>query len=505
MSTSDLDRHELDRREFLKGCGAGAAIAAVGPTMLFSQDAHAAENPFDTVVVVFLRGGIDGLNLVPPVSGNDRGFYEEARPSLRIAASGDFSALPLTLADGSATGFGLHPSAVGLHDLWNLGKLAIVQCCGMPTVVTRSHFDAQAYLDLGTPGNLIATTGWMTRAWQTRPTGGIASAMPLLAVASRQPANLRGSTEALSMPSPSDFSLSSGASQWREYRTGMPAGTKGVTETIASLWAGQTGVEVAGLRADASMRLIAQQGYSSTLPTAPVAWPTTNFARQLWTVAQSIRFNLGLRYAALDLGGWDTHESQGTAGTGFHLYQNKIAELSQALTAFYNELNATGEMGRVTVIVQSEFGRRVRQNGSGGTDHGYGNPLLVLGGPVNGRRLYGQWLGLDPQILSPYFGDIPVTTDFRRVFSELMIRRMGNNRLGDVFPGYTGYAPMGLFQGSDLVPQYVSTASQPTTARLPANPQPAYGSSLESSRALRARERDRDNWFMRLLAALGLS
>ncbi len=503
MKTSDSNRHGLDRRDFLKGCGAGAAIAAVGPTMLFSQDAHAAENTYDTVVVVFLRGGIDGLNLVPPVDGNDRGFYEEARPTLRIPATGDGSALPLTLANGSATGFGLHPSATGLHEIWNLGKLAIVQCCGMPTVVTRSHFDAQAFLDLGTPGELNVATGWMTRAWQTRPAGGTGGTMPMLAVASRQPANLRGSTEALSMPSPGDFSLSSGAPQWRAYRSGMPAGTKGVTESIASLWAGQTGVEVAGLRANASMQLIAQQGYTSTLPTTPVAWPTSTFARQLWTVAQSIRFNLGLRYAAIDLGGWDTHENQGTTGTSF--YSNKITELSQGLAAFFNELNATGEMGRVTVIVQSEFGRRVRQNGSGGTDHGYGNPLLVMGGPVNGRRIYGQWLGLNPEILSPYFGDIPVTTDFRRVFSELVIRRMGNNRLGDVFPGYTGYSPLGLFQGSDLAPRYVSTAAQAMTAQLPDHPQPAYGSSLESARALQAHARDRRRWFERLLAALGLS
>jgi hypothetical protein len=252
------------------------------------------------------------------------------------------------------------------------------------------------------------------------------------------------------------------------------------------------------------MRLIAQQGYTSTLP---ATWPTTTFARQLWTVAQSVRFNLGLRYAAIDLGGWDTHESQGTAGSGYHFYQNKIAELSQALTAFYNELNATGEMGRVTVIVQSEFGRRVRQNGSGGTDHGYGNPLLVMGGPINGRRMYGQWLGLDPQILSPYFGDIPATTDFRRVFSELVIRRMGNNKLGEIFPGYTGYSPLGIFKGSDLVPQYVAGSGQgQIVANLPTNPQPVHGESLrESSRIVRARAREEQHWLRRLLAALGLS
>jgi uncharacterized protein (DUF1501 family) len=489
----------IDRREFLKGACATAAIGAAGPTLLFSSEAQAALNTYDTVVVVFLRGGMDGLNLVPPIDGNDRGFYEEARPSLNIAASGAYGALPLTLANGSATGFGLHPSATGLKDLWDAGRLAVVHSCGMPTVVTRSHFDAQLYLDLGTPGQQGGGTGWLTRAWNTQP--GIAGApvMPLVAVASRQPANLLGATQSLSMPSPNDFSLNSGAYQWQQYRSGMPAGTKGVNETLASLWAGPTGLERAGQRADAALRVIGAQAYTSTLP---ANWPTSTVARQLWTVAQSIRFNLGLRYATLDVGGWDTHDGQGTAGSGYHFYQNKIAELSQALTAFYNEMNAGGEAPRVTVIVQSEFGRRVRQNGSGGTDHGYGNPLLVLGGPVNGRRFYGQWLGLDPQTLSPYFGDIPVTTDYRRVFSELLIRRMGNNRLGDVFPGYTGYSPLGLFQGSDLAPQYASTSDLSDIARLPANPQPAYGESL---RAVRARQRDEEHWFRKLLAALGIT
>jgi uncharacterized protein (DUF1501 family) len=489
----------LDRREFLKGCGASVAIGALGPSMLFSQEAQAAVNGYDTVVMVFLRGGIDGLNLITPVSGNDRSFYEEARPSLRIPATGIDAALPMTLASGADTGFGLHPSATGLRDLWDVGKLAVVHCCGLQTVVTRSHFDAQAYFDLGTPGNLNVGTGWMTRAWQTQPVGG--TSMPLLAVASRQPNNMRGATQALSMPTPSDFSLNTGASQWYAYRSGMPAGTKGVTETMASLWAGQTGLEIAGTSADASMRLIAQQGYTSTLP---ATWPTSTFARQLWTVAQSIRFNLGLRYAAIDLGGWDTHENQGTIGNS--LYSNKIAELSQALSAFYNELNAGGEMARVTVVVQSEFGRRVRQNGSSGTDHGYGNPLLVMGGPVNGRKFYGQWLGLDPTVLAPYFGDIPVTTDFRRVFSELMIRRMGNNRLSQIFPGYTGYAPLDLFQGSNLTPQSAGQEQGRISTYLRSDPQPAYGESLrETPQAQRARLRDENSWIQRLLAIFGLS
>lgn len=441
-----MTRIEMNRRAFLKGCCATAAAGAVGPTLLFSGDTHAAANSYDTFVLVFLRGGIDGLNLVVPTSGSDRTEYEQARPNLAIPATGTYGALPLTLAGGAATAFGLHPSASGLRDVWQDGRLAIVHSCGLQTTVTRSHFDAQLYLDLGTPGQHGTGTGWLARAWRNQAT---AATMPALAVNSRMPANLLGTPDAMAMASPGDFALNAGAWQWQTYRSGLPAGTRGVNETLAGLWNGGTPLEAAGRRADASLRVVAQQPFTGTLP---AGWPTSTFARQLWTVAQAIRFNLGLRYATVDLGGWDTHDGQGTAGSGYHYYQNKIAELSQALTAFYTELSAGGEMSRVTVAVQSEFGRRVRENGSRGTDHGYGNPMLVMGGAVRGRAFYGDWRGLAPETLSPTFGDVPVTTDFRRVFSELLIRRMGNTRLSDVFPGYSGYTPLGLFEGSDLAP-----------------------------------------------------
>lgn len=476
-----MTRTEINRREFLKACGATAAAGAVGPGLLFSADADAAVNPYDTFVLIFLRGGIDGLNLVVPTSGNDRSFYEQARPSLNIGATGAYGALPLTLAGGAATAFGLHPSATGLRDVWDAGKLAVVHSCGMQTTVTRSHFDAQLYLDLGTPGTQSSGSGWLSRAWNTQPEAATAVTMPALAVNSRVPNNLLGSTQALAMGSPTDFALNSGAWQWQQYRSGMTAGTKGVNETLASLWVGQSGLELSGARADQSLRVVATQPFTSTLP---AGWPTSSFARQLWTVAQAIRFNLGLRYATVDLGGWDTHDGQGTAGAGYSYYQNKIAELSQALTAFYGELTTGGEMARVTVAVQSEFGRRVRQNGSGGTDHGYGNPMLVLGGAVNGRRFYGNWMGLDPETLSPYFGDVPVTTDFRRVFSEILIRRMGNNKLGTVFPGYSGYSPLGIVQGTDLTPQgEPEPVAQPMSGNAQAEAAPVSGYASDAGEA----------------------
>ncbi|MDQ3206303.1 MAG: DUF1501 domain-containing protein, partial [Pseudomonadota bacterium] len=390
-----MNTPRLTRRQFLKSCCAASAVGAVGgPGLFFSSAAEAAANSHDTVVSLFLRGGMDGLNLVLPVAGVDRTHYEAARPNLAIATSGVHGALPLSLAGGAATGFGLHPSATGLRDLWNDQRLAIVHASGLLTSVTRSHFDAQLSIDLGTPGKHGTGSGWLARAMGTQPGALASDALPALAVSSRQPANFNGSLSALTMGSPSDFNLNAGAWQWQKTRGDSPAGLVGVNETLAALWGGQTGLELDGRRADGALAVIGRQPYSAL----PSTWPNNNFARQLWTIAQSIRFNLGLRYATLDLGGWDTHDGQGSAGTGYHYYQNKIAELSSALAAFYAELSASGHMSRVTVVVQSEFGRRVRENANRGTDHGYGNPMLVLGGAVNGRRFFGQWPGLDPEI-----------------------------------------------------------------------------------------------------------
>lgn len=443
---------QFTRRQFLKGVCASAAAGAVGPRLMFGSDARAAGGSGDVVVMLFLRGAMDGLNFVVPLGGGDRAYYETVRPNLNIAASGSYGALPLTYADGSASAFGLHPSATGLRDLWNSSRVAIVHAAGLMTSASRSHFDAQMAIEQGVARGL--NTGWMARAVST--TSGIdASTMAALACMSREPVSLNGTTRAITMESPSDFQLNAGAWAWMKTRADSPAGLVGMQETLKQMWGGQTGLEMSGAQAEQALRVVATQPYAAL----PATWPTSTIARELWTVAQSIRFGVGLRYAAVDLGGWDTHDSQGTAGAGYHYYQTKIAELSQALSAFQAELEASGVAGRVTTIVQSEFGRRIRQNAAGGTDHGYGNPMLVMGGAVNGRRFYGQWPGLTDSVIASANGDLPVTTDFRRVLSEVLIRRMGNTNLSTVFPGYAGYAPLGLVQGADI-----AAASPPMAA-----------------------------------------
>lgn len=479
---------ELTRRRFLQACCTATAVGVAGPSLFFSSAAQAAANNHDTLIHLFLRGGMDGLNLVLPISGNDRTYYEQARPQLAIATSGTYGALPLTLAGGAATGFGLHPSATGLRDLWNAGHMSIVHACGLLTSVTRSHFEAQLSIDLGTPGSHGTGTGWLARAMNSQPGTKAGDVLSALAVNSRQPASLNGTTQALTMGSPSDFALNAGAWAWQKTRSDSPVGLVGLNETLASLWGGKTGLEMSGDRADYALQVIAQQSYSPL----PANWPTSNLARQLWTIAQSIQFNLGLRYATLDLGGWDTHDGQGSAGSGYHYYQIKIDELSAALSAFYNELAASGHMSRVTLVVQSEFGRRVRENANRGTDHGYGNPVLVLGGAVNGRRFFGNWPSLDPDVLSEYYGDVPVTTDHRQVLSEILIRRMGNPNLSAVFPGYSGYAPLGLMQGGDVTPTATAQPgwrAQPTAPYSPWDDERAIQRRIDmaTERRLRAR------------------
>ncbi|MBL9126344.1 MAG: DUF1501 domain-containing protein, partial [Verrucomicrobiales bacterium] len=228
--------------------------------------------------------------------------------------------------------------------------------------------------------------------------------------------------------------------------------------------AGDSAVHRAGIQALNAAGLIESYAGALVPPTAGVTYPNQPFGKHLELVARLLKLDVGLRVATVDLFGWDTHEHQGTTETSGAFWQ-LVLQLSEGLRAFYDDLNssaADAPIQRVTVVVQSEFGRRLKENANQGTDHGTGNPLLVLGGNVNGG-IYGTWPGLaNDQLFDG--ADLATTVDYRQIFSEILLRRLGNPKLGEVFPKYSGYQPLGIVAGTDLTPDY--TAAVPST---PAN------------------------------------
>jgi len=419
------------RRSFVMGCS--AAIAAMAGSRLSFAAFGDPDATREVLVTIFLRGGADLLSLVSPIDGPDRGYYEAARPQLKLPVSGDGALLPLDAQ------FGLHAAAAPLHELFLGGKVAVVHACGM-NVDTRSHFDAQEFMELGTPGARSIATGWITRLLHTAPEASAAVLMPSLAVGNAQPTSLLGDRETVSMDDPDGFNIATGPWQWRDAQR----------LALRRLYSrGDSAAHRAGIQAMNAMDLVEAYAGDEVPPTNGAVYPESGFGRHMRLIAQIIRLGVGLRAVTIDLGGWDTHENQAYGAGGY--FGDLTGNLAGAMAALYRDLDdpvADPPSAHLTVVVMSEFGRRVRENADRGTDHGHGFPIVVLGGSVNGG-LYGSWPGLAPDAL--YDGaDVDVTTDYRRVLAEIVVRRFGNPYLSQVFPGYAGYAPLGIVQGSDL-------------------------------------------------------
>jgi uncharacterized protein (DUF1501 family) len=427
---------DITRRGFMVGCS--AAVAAMAGAR-FNTVAFAGEGDNDQIMIVlFLRGGVDGLNLVPPIDGADRGYYETLRPNLKIPTSGPNAALPFF--DNAQ--FGLHPQALPLMEIYEAGKLAIVQAAGLGQV-NRSHFDAMISVELGTPDMPGTPTGWLTRHLSSAPNLPEELIMPSLAVGDLQPQSLRGNFETLNLVDPSNFNISTGPWLWRHPQR------LGLRRLYQS---GDSWLHITGDQALNAMDIIELNVGGGYEPPPGVTYPDSDFGEHLQVLAQLIKLELGLQVATLDVGGWDTHDQQGNGGGGY--FGDLVGDLALGLNALLNDL-ASGSPDytqRVTLIVQSEFGRELRENSDAGTEHGYGNNILVLGGNVNGG-FHGSWPGLAPGQL--FEGtDLAVTNDYRRILSEILIRRMENPYLGQIFPGYSGYSPLGVVQGVDIPPIY---------------------------------------------------
>lgn len=403
----------LTRRQFLQGCS--SAIAAMAGAKLTNLAFAKQDNPGDTLVVVFLRGGWDALNVVSPIEGDDRGFYEKARPDIKIENL-------LRLNDQ----FGLHPAMAPLYDLYQQGKAGIVHAVGL-NYDTRSHFDAQEYIELGTPGAKNTASGWITRHLQA---SGTSSILPVVST-SGQPTSVLNFVPTVSLSTPDEFSL---------WDAGLRTSHMNALRT---LYSGESMLHRAGARTLEALDIVSPLTGGGYEPSNGAYYNEDDFGAQLKTVAQMIKLDAGLRVATVDFGGWDTHEYQNDGNGGY--MADLLNSLTSGLANFYLDLDS-GYTDRLSVVVISEFGRRLVQNESYGTDHGHGSVMLTLGGNVNGGQVFGQFPGLHNDQLYDR-ADLAITTDYRSVLGELLAKRMGNTDIESVFPGFSGqYKPLGLFQ-----------------------------------------------------------
>ena len=388
----------------------------------------------DVIVNVFLRGGMDALSFLIPYT--DQIYYDKRS---RLAITQDRL---IQLSSEQYTPFGqvmgLHPSASGLHQIMNNHQLAIVGAAGSPSA-SRSHFEAQDYMDRGKPDDDNFFGGWLARYLNSIGGEGVFRA---ISRSSTLDVSLENFAGALALSNADGFSISGSSSHRDDLRRALRL----VYESDSKLR------EVAMATLDATDFIdFADPG--DYVPGNGAEYPDGSFADSLASVAQMIRLDIGLQAATINLGGWDTHEGQASSGDSSHTgnFANLINTLSEGLSAFW--LDLTDLHDRVTVVVMSEFGRRLKENNNNGTDHGHGGMMMVLSDGIENGGVYGSWPGLDENQGQLFQGnDLQVTTDFRTVLSEIMIARMNFFDVGSIFPQYSYVGPTGMFGTAGQIP-----------------------------------------------------
>lgn len=410
----------MNRRFFIKS--GGVALASIGmslsaPSFLERVALGQTRNAITgarrkTLVAIFQRGAVDGLNMVVPFG--ERNYYE-VRPSIAIPKPATGNADAAINLDGF---FGLHPSFSAFKPVWDSKRLAIIHAAGSPDN-TRSHFDAQDYMESATPGLKSTTDGWLNRYLQTK---GDSEKSLFRAVSFTQtmPRVLQGKAPAIAVANLADFAIRAGRSS---------ASVQGGFEEIYSR---NLNDSLAGMGRETfeAVNYLKKVNPAQYKPENGAQYPRTQFGNSLLQIAQLIKAGVGLEVAFTDIGGWDTHVNQGNSRGQL---ANLFTQFSSAIAAFYQDLGQ--RMDDVVLLTMSEFGRTVRENGNRGTDHGHANAMFVMGNSVRGGKVYGKWPGLDSDQL--YEGrDLALTTDFRDVFGEVASRHLGNSNLKSVFPGY---------------------------------------------------------------------
>jgi len=399
------------RRVFLKGSALAIFGTGVIPSWL-SRSVYAAETGNrrkKILVAIFQRGAVDGLNMVVPY-GEQR--YYDLRPSIAIPKPDGTPGAAVDL-DGF---FGLHPSLTPLKSIFDAQHLAIVDAVGSPDP-TRSHFDAQDYMESGTPGYKATSDGWLNRA--LLKASGPVSPVRAVSLGSNLSRTLRGHNDAVAMNSLNDFQVrdpKSAATFESMYESSLDTVLHG------------TGKET--FSAVKIMQSVQKQAYT---PANGAKYPNGRFGQSLLQVARLIKADVGLEVAFADIGGWDTHVNEVGQQPALGQLDNNLNDFGGSLAAFYQDLG--DRMQDVMVVTMSEFGRTAKENGNRGTDHGHANAMFVMGGDVRGGKVYGDWPGLaDEQLYENR--DLALTTDFRDVLGELVAKHLGNTNLKGVFPGY---------------------------------------------------------------------
>jgi uncharacterized protein (DUF1501 family) len=319
--------------------------------------------------------------------------------------------------------FGLHPAMAAMQPLFKQGHLAVVHAAGS-TDTTRSHFDAQDYMESGTPGVKSTQDGWLNRALQDGPApngpGGKPSAFRAVALGTQVPRTLQGKQPAIAVANLADFSVGGKGPQ-----------TSAISNAFQAMYDESSDAVLHGTGQETfeAVKMLKSADPAKYTPQNGAQYPNTPFGNSLKQIAQLLKANLGVEAAFSDIGGWDTHQNQGAANGQL---ANRLTEFSNGIAAFWKDMGTDSE--NITLVTMSEFGRTARQNGTGGTDHGHANAMFILGGSVKGGKVYGKWPGLDNGQLNEG-RDLAVTTDFRRVLGEAAYKTLGAKNMEVVFPG----------------------------------------------------------------------
>jgi uncharacterized protein (DUF1501 family) len=375
------------------------------------------------LICLFQRGAADALNVVVPHGETE---YYRLRPNIAIPAPSILTAGPAGVRGGAPGAieldgfFGLHPSLAPFKNLWDHGLLAPIVAVGSPSA-TRSHFDAQDFMETGTPDVRSTSDGWLNRYLAVKGTCTQCDAQrsPFEAVALSQqtPRILEGPAPTVAMASLADFSIRATGTDVQRlealYRTGN-----------ADL------IHGAGTETFEAVKMLQSANPQRYAPENGAEYPRSPFGRSLLQIAQLIKADVGLEIAFADIGGWDTHVNEGSVSGPL---ASRLGEFSQAIAALVIDLG--DRMDDVVILTMSEFGRMAKQNGNGGTDHGHAGAMFVIGGHVRGHKVHGRWPGLAPEQL--YEGrDLALTTDFRSVFNEIVMTQLGAVGTDKVFPGF---------------------------------------------------------------------